>query len=178
MLPLSLLRGDELYIDTWVGSSGKNGMRRDWEIRWADNGKVFARATRQHSTWAMVNQKTQRVWKMPERIRAEISRSFIEKQAILEDSHPKKLVKLDDNDARYVISGLQPMRKDEDMNHRVRNKTYVGKAVPDECLENYQLSNIILEYRREYKNSDLLVQSICKPEGGIIEDEYQENRHT
>ncbi|XP_021974856.2 palmitoyl-acyl carrier protein thioesterase, chloroplastic [Helianthus annuus] len=167
--------GDQVDIDTWVGSSGKNGMRRDWEIKWADTGKVFARAT---STWAMVNQKTRRVWKMPDEVRAEISHSFIEKQAIIQD-HPKKLCKIDDN-ARYVISGLQPKRKDMDMNNCVSNKTYVDwmlEAIPDECLNNYQLSKIILEYRSECKNSDV-VQSISElGEVGIIENGYQENIH-
>jgi len=36
-----------LDIDTWVGSSGKNGMRRDWLIRGRNSGDVFVRATRQ-----------------------------------------------------------------------------------------------------------------------------------
>ena len=36
-----------LDIDTWVGSSGKNGMRRDWLIRGRNSGDTFVRATRQ-----------------------------------------------------------------------------------------------------------------------------------
>jgi hypothetical protein len=36
-----------LDIDTWVGSSGKNGMRRDWLIRGRNSGDIFVRATRQ-----------------------------------------------------------------------------------------------------------------------------------
>lgn len=43
------LRGEVLDIDTWVGSSGKNGMRRDWLIRGRNSGDVFVRATRQAS---------------------------------------------------------------------------------------------------------------------------------
>ncbi|KAI3811962.1 hypothetical protein L1987_16660 [Smallanthus sonchifolius] len=91
-------RGDQLYIETWVGSSGKNGMRRDWEIKWAESGK--------------------------------------------------------------------PVMEDMDMNNRIRNKTLVSwmfEAIPNECLNNYQLSNIIIEYRRECKKADV-VQSICEPE--------------
>ncbi|KAJ0826471.1 putative oleoyl-[acyl-carrier-protein] hydrolase [Helianthus annuus] len=50
-------------------------------------------------------------------------------------------------------------------------------AIPDECLNNYQLSKIILEYRSECKNSDV-VQSISElGEVGIIENGYQENIH-
>lgn len=42
----TLCRGEVLEIDTWVGASGKNGMRRDWLIRSEATGHVFARATR------------------------------------------------------------------------------------------------------------------------------------
>ncbi|KAJ0826469.1 putative oleoyl-[acyl-carrier-protein] hydrolase [Helianthus annuus] len=160
--------GEILEIDTWVGASGKNGMRRDWEIRSHTTGIVFARAT---STWVMMNQKTRRLSKMPDEVRAEISPWFINKQAIKEES-VEKIDKLDDN-AKYINSGLQPKRSDLDMNHHVNNVKYVGwmlEAIPEECLENYQLSNIILEYRRECGSSDV-VESLCEPEQvGIIED--------
>ena len=35
-----------MEIDTWVGASGKNGMRRDWLLRSQVTGIVFIRATR------------------------------------------------------------------------------------------------------------------------------------
>ncbi|KAI3714368.1 hypothetical protein L1987_72967 [Smallanthus sonchifolius] len=164
--------GEILEIDTWVGASGKNGMRRDWEIRSHTTGIVFARAT---STWVMMNEKTRRLSKMPDEVRGEISPWFILKQAIKEESL-EKIDKLDDN-AKYINSGLQPKRSDLDMNHHVNNVKYVGwmlEAIPDECLENYQCSNIILEYRRECGSSDV-VQSLCEPEElGIIKDGVQD----
>lgn len=39
-------RGEVVEIDTWVGASGKNGMRRDWLIRSQATGHVFVRGTR------------------------------------------------------------------------------------------------------------------------------------
>ncbi|KAH9322787.1 hypothetical protein KI387_017426, partial [Taxus chinensis] len=36
--------GEVAEIDTWVGGSGKNGMRRDWLLRCNRTGQVFARA--------------------------------------------------------------------------------------------------------------------------------------
>ncbi|KAI3811960.1 hypothetical protein L1987_16658 [Smallanthus sonchifolius] len=167
--------GEILEIDTWVGASGKNGMRRDWEIRSHTTGIVFARAT---STWVMMNEKTRRLSKMPDEVRGEISPWFILKQAIKEES-PEKIDKLDDN-AKYINSGLQPKRSDLDMNHHVNNVKYVGwmlEAIPEECLENYQLSNIILEYRRECGSSEV-VQSLCEPEQlGIIKDGVQDDKY-
>ena len=53
----------------------------------------------------MMNQKTRRLSKMPDEVRAEISPWFIEKQAIQEDL-PEKIDKLDDN-AKFVKSNLK-----------------------------------------------------------------------
>ncbi|XP_065629815.1 palmitoyl-acyl carrier protein thioesterase, chloroplastic [Quercus suber] len=39
------LWGEVVEIDTWVGASEKNGMRRDWLVRSQATGHVFARAT-------------------------------------------------------------------------------------------------------------------------------------
>jgi fatty acyl-ACP thioesterase B len=39
-------RGDVVEIDTWVASSGKNGMRRDWIIRDRNTKNMIAGATR------------------------------------------------------------------------------------------------------------------------------------
>ncbi|CAN1796400.1 Palmitoyl-acyl carrier protein thioesterase, chloroplastic [Linum perenne] len=118
-----VIRGEIVDIDTWVGASGKNGMRRDWLIRSQATGQVFARAT---STWVMMNEKTRRLSKMPEEVREEISPWFIEKQAIVQqdDSVVDKIVKLDDN-AKYVNTNLKPRRGDLDMNHHVNNVKYV-----------------------------------------------------
>ncbi|KAL7240308.1 hypothetical protein ACSBR2_006044 [Camellia fascicularis] len=160
--------GEVLEIDTWVGASGKNGMRRDWLIRSQASGVVFARAT---STWVMMNQQTRRLSKMPEEVRAEISPWFIEKQAIKEDVN-EKIEKLDAK-AKYVNTDLKPKRSDLDMNHHVNNVKYLRwmlETIPDQFLENHQLSGIILEYRRECGSSDT-VQSLCEPqEDGILKD--------
>ncbi|GAU45623.1 hypothetical protein TSUD_253990 [Trifolium subterraneum] len=112
--------GEVLEIDTWVGASGKNGMRRDWLIRSKATGRVFARAT---STWVMMNGKTRRLSKMPEEVRDELTPWFIEKQAIKEDG-PEKIVKLD-KEAKYMNSDLKPKRSDLDMNQHVNNVKYL-----------------------------------------------------
>ncbi|CAK9145175.1 unnamed protein product [Ilex paraguariensis] len=165
--------GEVMEIDTWVGASGKNGMRRDWLLRSHATGLVFARGT---STWVMMNQQTRRLSKMPDEVRAEISPWFIEKQAIKYEI-PEKIEKLDDK-AKYVNSGLKPKRSDLDMNHHVNNVKYVRwmlETIPDEFLEDHQLSGIVLEYRRECGSSDT-VQSLCQPqEDGIFNGVQQEN---
>ncbi|XP_068638663.1 palmitoyl-acyl carrier protein thioesterase, chloroplastic-like [Aristolochia californica] len=153
--------GEIVEIDTWVGASGKNGMRRDWLIRSHLSGQVFARGT---STWVMMNQHTRRLSKMPEEVRNEISPWFIDRQAIPEDSSDK-IEKLDDK-AKYVNCNLKPKRSDLDMNHHVNNVKYLKwmlETIPDSFLESHQLFSIILEYRRECGSSDS-VQSLCQPD--------------
>ncbi|KAI9120209.1 hypothetical protein K1719_008857 [Acacia pycnantha] len=156
--------GEVIEIDTWVGASGKNGMRRDWLIRSQATGRIFARAT---STWVTMNRTTRRLSKLPDEVRNELSPWFIEKQAIMEDTH-EKIVKLD-KEAKYMISDLKPKRSDLDMNQHVNNVKYVKwmlETIPDQILESHQLSGITLEYRRECGSSDT-VQSLCD----IEEDE-------
>lgn len=53
----------------------------------------------------MMNQKTRRLSKMPDEVRAEIGPWFIEKKAI-EQYTPEKIERLDGN-AKYVISNLK-----------------------------------------------------------------------
>ncbi|KDP35002.1 hypothetical protein JCGZ_09290 [Jatropha curcas] len=166
--------GEVVEIDTWVGASGKNGMRRDWLVRSQATGQVFARAT---STWVMMNEKTRRLSKMPEEVRAEIAPWFIEKQAIKEEV-PEKIAKLDDK-ARYVVTNLKPKRSDLDMNQHVNNVKYVRwmlETLPDQFFENHQLSGITLEYKRECGSSDI-VESLCEPdeEEGIINTGLKQN---
>ncbi|ERN05670.1 hypothetical protein AMTR_s00006p00178200 [Amborella trichopoda] len=153
--------GEVVEIDTWVGASGKNGMRRDWLIQSQRTGHIFARAT---STWVMMNQNTRRLSKMPEEVRAEISPWFIDKKAIKEDV-TDKIIKLNDA-ATYINSGLKPKRSDLDMNNHVNNVKYVGwmlETIPESFLETHQLSSIVLEYRRECGSSDV-VESRCEPD--------------
>lgn len=157
--------GEVLDIDTWVGSSGKNGMRRDWLIRGRNSGDVFVRAT---STWVMMNKVTRRLSKMPEEVRGEIAPWFIDRHAI-QDEATEKIVKLDSN-AMYIDSNLKPKRSDLDMNHHVNNVKYVRwmlETLPDHFLQQNQLSSITLEYRKECGSSDV-VQSICQPDEDSI----------
>lgn len=64
------------------------------------------------------------------------------------------------------------------MNHHVNNVKYVRwmlEAIPDQFLEEHQLSNIILEYKKECGNSDI-VQSLCDPdEGGMLSHGVKQN---
>jgi fatty acyl-ACP thioesterase B len=165
--------GEVVEIDTWVGASGKNGMRRDWLIRSQATGHIYARAT---SKWVMMNESTRRLSKMPGEVRAEISPWFIEKQAIKEDV-VEKIMKLDNN-AKYLNSDLKPKRSDLDMNQHVNNVKYIRwmlETIPDKFLESHQLSGITLEYRRECGISDI-VQSLCEQDDdGFLNLGMQQN---
>lgn len=58
-----------------------------------------------NSTWAMMNQQTRRLSKMPEEVRAELSPWFVDRHAI-QDDNCEKIVKLGD-DAMFVNSDLK-----------------------------------------------------------------------
>ncbi|XP_077211942.1 palmitoyl-acyl carrier protein thioesterase, chloroplastic-like [Tasmannia lanceolata] len=166
--------GDIVEVDTWVGPSGKNGMRRDWLVRDFKTGQTLTRAT---SVWVMMNKKTRKLSKIPEEVRGEIEPYFIEHAAILEEDS-RKLPKLDDSNADYICRGLTPRWSDLDVNQHVNNVKYIGwilQSAPISILESHELAGMTLEYRREC-GRDCMLQSLAavsvdcegnSPEGGV-----------
>lgn len=156
--------GDVVEIDTWVGASGKNGMRRDWLVRDIKTNEVLTRAT---STWVMMNRKTRKLSKIPDAVRDEIEPYFTDRQVIVAED-TRKLHKLDDDTAQYICSNLTPRWSDLDVNQHVNNVKYIGwilESLPTSILEGNELANIILEYRRECGPSHIL-QSLASPQVG------------
>ncbi|XP_077211316.1 palmitoyl-acyl carrier protein thioesterase, chloroplastic-like [Tasmannia lanceolata] len=161
--------GDVVEVDTWVGPSGKNGMRRDWLVRDCKTGQTLTRAT---SVWVMMNKRTRKLSKIPEEVRGEIEPYFIEYAAIL-DEDSRKLPKLDDSTADYVRRGLTPRWSDLDVNQHVNNVKYIGwilESAPVSILESHELAGMTLEYRREC-GRDSVLQSLTSisnpPESGV-----------
>ncbi|KAG5233937.1 palmitoyl-acyl carrier protein [Salix suchowensis] len=109
------------------------GATHDWLIRSDVTGEVLVRAT---STWVMMNQQTGRLSTMLEVLRDEISPWFIENKAFEEEN----------------LKVICPGESDLDMNHHVSNVKYFNwmlEIIPRKFLENYQLTRMTLEYRRE-----------------------------
>lgn len=159
---------DVVQVDTWVGSSGKNGMRRDWHVIDCQTGETLVRAT---SVWVMMNKKTRKLSKMPDEVRAEIGPYFIERTAVI-DEDSRKLPKLDDDTAQYVREGLTPRWADLDVNQHVNNVKYIGwilESAPNSILESHELAGMTLEYRRECGRDNVLksLTSLDNHPGGM-----------
>lgn len=154
--------GDNVEVETWVGSHGKNGMRRDWHIRDYNSGQTILRAT---SLWVMMNKVTRRLAKIPEEVRDEIRPYFVERMAIVDEDNRKlpKLEELDGNKAeKHLRKGLTPRWGDLDVNQHVNNVKYIGwilESAPMAILEKHELGGMTLEYRREC-GKDSVVQSL------------------
>eukprot|EP00250_Pteridium_aquilinum_P003667 c13977_g1_i1 orf=253-1752(+) len=156
--------GDVVEIDSWVTGSGKNGMRRDFLVRDYLSGHVRARAT---SHWAMMNQDTRKLSKMPDDVRAEISPYFLER-SVMTDEPCSRIKKLDDS-APYVKTGLVPRLHDMDMNQHVNHVKYISwvlESVPQSLLVAYELMGMTLEYRKECSHSDV-VSSLTSPDSPL-----------
>jgi fatty acyl-ACP thioesterase B len=117
--------GDVVEIDTWVASSGKNGMRRDWIIRDRSTKNMIARAT---SNWVMMNRETRRLSKIPEEVRQEVLPFYLDRSIIAADADAggRKIEKLTDSTAEHIRSGLAPRWSDMDVNQHVNNVKYIG----------------------------------------------------
>ncbi|CAO2818175.1 unnamed protein product [Amaranthus hypochondriacus] len=150
--------GDLVEIDTWVDAAGKNGMRRDWIIRDYSTQKIITRAT---STWVIMNRESRKLSKIPEEVRQEVQPFYLNRYAIEngEDDHLLKIHKLTDQTAHIIQSGLVPRWNDMDANLHVNNVKYIGwilESVPLKVLQDYDMTSMTLEYRRECRQSNIL----------------------
>ncbi|XP_073298635.1 palmitoyl-acyl carrier protein thioesterase, chloroplastic-like [Primulina huaijiensis] len=149
--------GDLVEIDTWVDAAGKNGMRRDWVIRDFNTKKIITRAT---STWAMMNRETRRLSKIPDEVKNEVQPFYLNRASIPpQNNDSEKIKKLTHETAHIIRTGLAPRWSDMDANQHVNNVKYIGwilESVPIKILEDYNLTSMILEYRRECRQSNVL----------------------
>ncbi|KAK4479169.1 hypothetical protein RD792_014680 [Penstemon davidsonii] len=127
--------GDVVQVDTWLATSGKNGVRRDWLVRDSNTGEILTRASSQS---VMINKKTRRLSRIPDEVRDEIGCHFVDSPPVVDDDS-MKLPKLDDNTAYHIRTGLT--------------------SAPSQILETHELAGIALEYRKECM-SDIVLQSL------------------
>ncbi|OIV97059.1 hypothetical protein TanjilG_08278 [Lupinus angustifolius] len=160
--------GDEIEIDTWVDAAGKNGMRRDWIIRDHYTKEIITRAT---STWVIMNRETRRLSKIPCEVKQELVPFYLYRIAVAsEEKDCEKIDKLTDETAERIRSGMAPRWNDMDANQHVNNVKYIGwilESVPIEVLEDFNMTSMTLEFRRECQQSNLL-ESITTPTARII----------
>ncbi|TKY73674.1 Palmitoyl-acyl carrier protein thioesterase [Spatholobus suberectus] len=160
--------GDEIEVDTWFDTAGKNGMRIDWIIRDHYTKEIIAKAT---STWATLNRETRRLSKMPEEVRQELGPFYINRLAIArEEIDHQKIHKLTDATAKSFRFWVTPGWNDMDVNQHVNNVKYIRwilESVPREVLKDYKMTSMTLEFRRECTQSDLL-ESMTSPSSSVI----------
>uniref|UniRef100_A0A151QUF4 Acyl-[acyl-carrier-protein] hydrolase n=2 Tax=Cajanus cajan TaxID=3821 RepID=A0A151QUF4_CAJCA len=167
-------RGDEIEVDTWSDSAGKNGMRKDWIIKDYYTKEILAKAT---STWTLMNTETRRLSKIPDEVRQELNPFVFHKHAIEEIDH-RKIPKLNDAIAERFRNGVTPTWNDMDANMHVSNVKYIKwilESVPREVLEIYKMTSITLEFRRECRHSDVL-ESLSSPSSRVVGDANNNNR--
>ncbi|KAK7350713.1 hypothetical protein VNO77_09612 [Canavalia gladiata] len=154
--------GDEIEVDTWVDAAGKNGMRRDWIIRDHYTKEIITRAT---STWVIMNRQTRRLSKIPEEVKQELVPFYLNRLAVSsKEADCEKIDKLNDDTAERIESGLAPRWNDMDANQHVNNVKYIGwilESVPIEVLQDYNMTSMTLEFRRECRQSNLLESMTC-----------------
>ncbi|KAL2935558.1 Palmitoyl-acyl carrier protein thioesterase chloroplastic [Bienertia sinuspersici] len=142
--------GDVVEIDTWVDAAGKNGMRRDWIIRDYSTQRIITKATRE----------TRKLSKIPEEVKKEVEPFYINRYAFENgDDDPEKINKLTDDTAHIIQSGLAPRWNDMDANQHVNNVKYIGwilESVPLNVLQDYAMTSMTLEYRRECRQANVL----------------------
>ncbi|ESW09881.1 hypothetical protein PHAVU_009G164200 [Phaseolus vulgaris] len=160
--------GDEIEVETWIDVVGKNGTRRDWIIRDRCTKEIIAKAT---SLWVMMNRETRTISKIPEEVRQEIVPFYFNRFSIAtEEMDHQKIQKLTDATAEGILFRVTPGWNDMDVNQHVNNAKYIrwiSESVPREILEDYKMSSMTLEFRRECTQSDIL-ESMTSPSSKVI----------
>ncbi|KAE9604256.1 putative oleoyl-[acyl-carrier-protein] hydrolase [Lupinus albus] len=144
-------------------------MRRDWIIRDHYTKEIITRAT---STWVIMNRETRRLSKIPGEVKQELVPFYLNRIAVAsEEKDCEKLDKLaDDETVERIRSGLAPRWNDMDANQHVNNVKYIGwilETIPIEVLEDFNMTSMTLEFRRECRQSNLL-ESITIPTTRLI----------
>ncbi|QCE14462.1 fatty acyl-ACP thioesterase B [Vigna unguiculata] len=149
--------GDEIEVETWIDVGGKNGTRRDWIIRDRYTKEIIAKAT---SKWAIMNRETRRLSKMHEEVRQELAPFYFNRFAIAaEEIDHQKIQKLTDSTVEGFRFGVIVRWYDMDVNQHVNNAKYtrwISESVPRKMLEDYTMTSMTLEFRRECTQSDIL----------------------
>ncbi|KAG0498947.1 hypothetical protein HPP92_003638 [Vanilla planifolia] len=124
-----VIKGDVVQVETWFGSSGKNGVRRDWQVIDYQSGEIVVRAT---SIWVMMNKSTRKLTKMIDEIRAELEPYFVECTALVDEDN-RKLRQLGDDTTQYYKNGIVSHWGDLDMNQHINSVKYIGWIL-EECF--------------------------------------------
>ncbi|GAB4860392.1 hypothetical protein Ancab_035550 [Ancistrocladus abbreviatus] len=163
--------GDIVEVDTWIYPFGKNSIGRDWIIRDCRTQQIITKAT---STWVVMNRETRRLSKLPEEVKNEVAPFYNTAQVAFQsgEEDTEKIGMLIDETADIIQSGLAPRWSDMDANQHVNNVKYIGwilESVPRNVLEEFNLTNITLEYRRECRQADVLesLTGMMKPSNSM-----------
>ncbi|KAI7725022.1 hypothetical protein M8C21_019377 [Ambrosia artemisiifolia] len=128
--------------------------------------RLILASTRGDVVQVMMNKVTRRLWKIPDEVRGEIERHFVDAPPVV-DEDCRKLPKLEEITADYVRNGLTLRWKDFDVNQHVNNVKHIGwilESAP-QVVEKYELASITLKYRRECRKNSM-VKSLTSVLGG------------
>ncbi|KMT05549.1 hypothetical protein BVRB_7g176720 [Beta vulgaris subsp. vulgaris] len=152
--------GDIVEVETWCSGLSKHSLTCSSNLTNANTGKKIMRVD---SEFVMINEKTRRLSKIPEEIKAKgdpYVRDYLH-PLLTVNKHDKlrRLHKLDEDKADYILRGIKPLWFDLDPNQHVNNVKYISwilEGTPEEVRENYELAAITLEYRRECGRESVL----------------------
>ncbi|GAB2298280.1 hypothetical protein Dimus_032350 [Dionaea muscipula] len=149
---------DTIHVDTWLfHNAGKYSFRRDWILQDHSTKQTIAKAT---SAWMMMNTVTKRVSKLPKNLMEDFSLNWNNKCAFeYGEEDTEKIIKLTDETADRIHSGITPKWNDMDANQHVNHIKYTSwilENVPVDVWANYNLKGITFEYRRECREDEVL----------------------
>ncbi|XP_056688332.1 palmitoyl-acyl carrier protein thioesterase, chloroplastic isoform X2 [Spinacia oleracea] len=115
--------GDIVQVETWCSGLTKHCLTCSSRLIDASTGNNIMRVD---SEFVMINEKTRRLSKIPEEIKAKgdpYVKDYIDPP--LTEDKLRKLHKLDQDKADYILGGIKPLWFDLDPNQHVNNVKYI-----------------------------------------------------
>ncbi|XP_021754515.1 palmitoyl-acyl carrier protein thioesterase, chloroplastic-like [Chenopodium quinoa] len=165
--------GDIVQVETWCSGLTKHCLTCSSRLTDANTGTKIMRVD---SEFVMINEKTRRLSRIPEEIKASgdpYVKDYLDPPLNVDDKL-RKLRKLDEDKADYILRGIKPLWFDLDPNQHVNNVKYISwilEGTPEAVRENYELSAFTLEYRRECGRNSVL-QSLSGASNEIPNEYY------
>lgn len=173
--------GDQVEVRTWFEAQGRVAARRDWEMRCTSDGGDGRASTpvgKATSQWIAFNLEKRKLARIPQSVIDQFESQALKGCVVMGEDYDaaEKLPDVRGMPGVTLPKSHSVRRSDLDMNQHVNNVVYTEwllESVPEHYWSDYQLKELVLEFRNECHLGDNVDAVCCRECGaeGVLECE-------